>query len=567
MHPLRRASALSLLCAMGCTIGCAPQDDPAPVTAVPTRAAPLIEVTVELGLASNGAAWPDGSYFLPEITGPGVALFDHDGDGDLDLYQVRVAPPGHLDEPAPNRLFEQQPDGTFVDVTERAGVGDSGFGQGVAVGDVDNDGDLDLFVANYDADAFYLNNGDGTFRVATDEAGFEGERWSSSATFCDYDRDGYLDLYVTHYVKVDYEGSCRTSSGLPEYCGPETFNGEPDRLYHNNGDGTFSDVTRAAGIRLPHPEEAKGLGVVCLDLTGDDWADIYVANDGEANQLWVNRGDGTFVDQSLVRGVAFNRHGKAEASMGIGVGDFNRDGALDLFLTHLTQENNTLYMSGYGRLFMDRTVESGLSLHDLMHTGFGTGFFDLDHDGDLDLAVANGEVRRDPTDTGGGGFWSHYAEPNLLFKNIGLGRFDKVRGGEDPFAARVEVSRALAFGDLDGDGDLDLVFSNIDNSLRVYRNDAPPAGNRWVIVRALTGLRDAIGARVTVNSGDRVYVAAVLAGYSYQSSSDPRAHFGLGTADRIERIEVTWPDGSREQFGGFAVDREIVVTQGSGSTP
>jgi len=556
---------LSIFVLLTCwALGACQQDSsPSPTGGGPSL---LIEITAELGLQQAAQPWPDGTFFIPEITGAGVALFDYDNDGDLDLLQARVPPPGKPQEPAPNRMYRQDSAGGFVDVTAESGLGDTGYGQGIAIGDVDNDGDQDVYFANYGRDSFYRNAGAGVFTEETAAAGFAGEHWSSSATFCDYDRDGYLDLYVVHYLRVDYGGACRTNSGARDYCGPGSFDGQPDTLYRNNGDGTFTDVTDAAGIRTTRGgKRAKGLGVVCLDLTGDGWPDIYVANDGEANQFWVGNGDATFTDQSVMRGIAVNRHGKPEASMGLVVGDVNRDGYLDLLSTHLAAENNTLYLGGEV-LFRDRTVDSGMSEHDLGYTGFGCGLFDLEHDGDLDLAVANGNVALEGPPPAGG-FWKRYAQQNLLFRNDGTGRFVNSSAAGGRFTSTVEVSRGLALGDLDGDGDLDLVVSNIGNSLRVYRNDAPAPGSHWLLVRALTGSRDALGARVTVVTGERRLTAAVLPNASYQSAGDPRVHFGLGPVDAVDHVEVLWPDGRRERFAVPAIDRQIELRQGSGEQP
>ncbi len=554
--PMTRAGAWAFLGALAACTGAPPDVERS-----------FVEITAEVGLEPGSGVWPDGTYFLPEIMGPGLALLDYDGDGALDLLQLRVPPPGQLDEPAANRLWRQETGGTFKDVTAEAGLTDTGFAQGVAVADTDNDGDLDLYFANYGRDRFYQNDGDGIFSEATERAGIDDELWSTAATFCDYDRDGWLDLYVVHYLRVDYRGPCRTSSGAPDYCGPATFDGVPGRLYRNDGDGSFTDVTERAGI-VPAQggKRAKGLGVVCLDLTGDALPEIFVANDGEANHLWVNQGDGTFADQAVARGVAVNRHGRAEAGMGVAVGDVDGDRWLDLLVTHLSLENNTLYLGSAKGLFMDRTVEAGMSEDDLPYTGFGCSLFDFDHDGDLDFAVVNGKVRgvlmEEVAQTGP--FWERYAEPNLLFENDGAGHFENAAGRAGRFASTMGVSRGLATGDLDGDGDLDLAVSRVDNSLALYRNDVPPPGNHWLLVRARTGKRDAIGAIVRLTAGGRTRLAPILPGASYQSSSDPRAHFGLGTIDGIERIEVQWPDGRLERFPAPAVDREIELQQGSG---
>ena len=555
---LLRTTALNLLC-LSATIHVA-IGNPSPTTTDAIK--PLFtEITSELLLNDAPNLLPDGTYALPEIMGGGVSLIDYDNDGDLDLLQIRFPPPGQPRLPAPNRLFQQQPDGTFLDVTSTAGLDDAGYGQGAAVGDTDNDGDLDIYVTNFGPDAFYLNNGDGTFVDATVSAGFSSEHWSSSGAFFDYDRDGDLDLYIVHYLLFDSGIPCRSRTDRPVYCGPQSFDGVLDALYRNNGDGSFSDVTVEAGITLP----GNGLGVVCADLTGDGWVDIYVANDQEANYLWVNGGDGTFTDEAVIRGVAFNAYGEAEASMGVTAGDVNGDGRLDLFMTHLRDETNTLYIATEYGIFIDASETSGLAAIDRGYTGFGCGFFDYDNDGDLDLALVNGSVRRGSRLPGAnvGEFWSLYAEPNLLFQNDGSGNFTNISSIAGAFADQVEVSRGLAFGDADLDGDIDLVVGNL-GGMRVFRNDAPPPGNHWLRVRAIDGNRDAIGAEVKVMTAETTYVRLILPGYSYLSSSELHAHFGLGTLEAVKSIEVKWQDGSRGRFKEPGVDRELTVRKGSG---
>ena len=528
------------------------------------------EVTSALGFAQIEAPWPAGTYALHEVIGSGVALFDYDNDAALDILHIRFPPPGRTDAPAPNRLFRQQPDGTFVDVTEAAGIGDAGYGQGVAIGDVDNDGDTDVYVTNYGPDAFYRNNGNGTFTQA--EIGISNEAWGTSATFGDYDRDGYLDLYVANYVQFDPESVCRGKHSAPDYCNPQVFDATPDRLFRNKGDGTFTDMTQQTGIAaMP----GRGLGVACLDLTGDGWVDFYVANDGEANQLWVNQTDGTFTEEAIERGLAFNTYGHPEGSMGIAVGDVNGDRRADLFATHLSGETNTLYIASPYSVFVDITEVAGFAGRDQPFTGFGCGFFDFDNDADLDIALVNGRVKRGAILEGAnvGEFWNFYAEPNLLFQNSRTGHdentaesitFNDVSWRAPDFTQQIEVSRGMAFGDIDRDGDVDMVVSSLDNRIRIFRNDAATPQNHWLFVQAITQNRDALGAQVTLQTRSRALTAHVLPGTSYLSSSEPSIHFGLGTIDAIQAIEVRWPDGSLEKFPGTTANRHVTVYQGKG---
>jgi enediyne biosynthesis protein E4 len=523
------------------------------------------DISDALGIDNSSEPYPNGTFQTPEITPGGVAVFDYDNDGDLDIYQVRHAAPGSFDTPAPNRLYQQQPDGSFVLVPDAAGLADPGFGHGVAVGDIDNDGDLDVFVTNYGYNVLYVNDGNGRFRDATAEAGLPKEhRWSSSAAFLDYDRDGDLDLYVVRFATFDPSRICQVASGEPEYCGPHVFPGELDALYRNEGDGTFVDVTAEAGIDVP----GRGWGITCADFTGDGWVDIYIANDEEPAQLWVNNRDGTFTDQAVVRGVAFNMNGRVEAGMGLAVGDVNGDGLFDLLKTHISSETNTLYLALEPGSYSDATPAAGMAAVDLPYTGWGCAFVDFDHDGDLDLAIVNGRVTRGPVDPRArlGPFWNQFAEPNLLFANDGQGRFSDMTAQSGSFGNDVEVSRGLAIGDLDGDGDLDLVVNNLDNTLRVYRNDAPDGQSHWLSVRAMVGLRDDVGAEVTLVVGDRRMVRLVNPAFSFLSSSDMPAHFGLGSVERIDSVEVLWSDGQRERFSADGVDRTLTLHKGTGQS-
>ena len=522
------------------------------------------DVTAAKGLPAWQPGWPDGTYAEPEITPGGVALLDYDNDGRLDILQICHGPPGHFDDQIPNRLFHQQPDGTFKEVSHAGGISGRGYAMGVAVGDYNNDGYPDVFVTRLGRNSLDRNNGDGSFTDVTRQSGLATDKplWSTSAAWFDYDRDGWLDLIVLHFADFDPSRHCRGADGKEEYCGPETFRGVVPTLYHNNGDGTFTDVTAKAGINY----SGRGWGVVCADLTGDGWPDIYVANDEERQNLWVNQHDGTFKDEALERGVAFSGAGNPEAGMGVGIGDVANNGDLSLFITHIWGEKNTLYVPSARGIFTDRSATAGMASAGLTHTGWGCGFCDFDNDGNLDLAVVNARVRRGPVHQQArlGGFWNAFAEPNLLFRGDGAGHFAdaSVRGGD--FTRQAECTHGLAFGDFDNDGRVDLVTNTLDNTLRLYRNVAPTHGGQWLVVRALTGKRDALGARLTLKSGQRIWTRLILAAYSYLSSSDPRAHFGLGKVDRLDSLEVTWPDGRREQFEDPPVDRLWTIHQGTG---
>ena len=528
------------------------------------------EITTDVSLDFTHETGPTGFRELPEINGSGAALFDFDNDKDLDIYLTS----GHREFPREStakdpvhRLYRQDPGGEYVDVTAESGLGDGGYGMGVAIGDIDNDGNVDLYVANYGADRLYRNCGNGTFKDVTATAGINIIGWSSSTTFFDYDRDGFLDLYVVQYVDYDPKKRCFDHAGRLEYCGPLEFPPSHDHLLHNNGDGTFTDVSEAAGITSI---AAAGLGVVCEDLNDDGWIDVYVANDAYANHLWINQGNGTFQDDALILGAAYNLHGQPEAGMGVVAADIDNDTDFDLFITHLIEESNTLYRNlGMGRGFEDVTGESGLAGSSIVYTGFGTAALDIEHDGDLDLVVLNGRVRQgkpvenvylSPP-------WNLYAEPNLVYQNDGTGHFSVVRAPVASLCQTSEVSRGLAVGDIDCDGDIDLLISNLHGRARLYRNDTTRKGH-WLGVRAVDPRlkRQAIGARVTVFAGDRRLVRTINRGFSYLSSSDPLAHFGLGDSDKINHIEVWWPDGLRELFPGVSGDRTIVLLRGTGQS-
>ncbi len=509
----------------------------------------------------------EGDYFYPEVMGSGGAFFDYDNDSDLDVYLINGAHRTEKRAGKPelrNRLFRQESNEIFVDVTEFSGLGGSGYGMGVAIGDIDNDGDVDVYVTNYGPDKLYRNNGDGTFTDISQQTGISNPAWATSAVFFDYNRDGFLDIYVANYVTYDPAVICTDKSGRKDYCGPQAYDGEPDVLYRNNGNGTFTDVSVASGIgRIP----SKGLGVVAADFDLDHYPDLYVANDQEPNHLWMNQRNGTFQDVALALGAAVNAAGQAEAGMGIALGDADADADPDLFVTHLRNETNTLYRHSGKLGFQDDTAASGLGAFSLPYTGFGTGFFDYDHDGDLDIAVVNGRVTRGPllTHNNPPKYWDHYAEPNLLYENDGSGRFLSKHERAGPFCSDINNSRGLAFGDVDNDGDIDLLITNDGEPAKLFRNDIKGKGH-WLMVQAKDPLlkRDAIGAVITVLVEGKRLTRFVAPAYSYLCSNDPRVHFGLDKAGSVEQIMIVWPDGSNETFPGVKADQFIVLEKGKG---
>jgi hypothetical protein len=480
-------------------------------------------------------------FWLPEIMSGGAAWLDYDGDGDPDLYFVQGGSLDPADDPPPgNRMFRND-GGHFVDATAVSGTGHGGYGMGAAAGDYDGDGDIDLYVTNVGANVLYRNEGDGTFRDISAAEGVAHPGWGASAAWLDYDLDGDLDLYITNYVNWSpaQEMECHSGGAGRDYCHPRHFNAPAvDVLYRNDG-GAFTDVTRETGI---WKAVGYGLGVVSEDFDGDGWPDLYVANDGMPNHLWINGGDGTFSDFALISGTAVNLTGAAEAGMGIAVGDLENDGDADLFVTHLRGETNTLYLNEGGS-FEDITAKTGLAAASVAFTGFGTGFADFDNDGELDLYVGNGRVGRGlPTPV-------PFAEPNHLFRGLGSNRFEMADPGGGTGIEHIDNSRAVAFADYDGDGGIDMAIVNNGGRARLLRNLAG-AGHGWLKLEvAGEDGSEAIGARVRVLSGDRVQWRTVSRAGSYLASNNAVAHFGLGKETRADEVVVHWPDGSETNYG------------------
>jgi hypothetical protein len=544
---------------------------------------PIFEdVAPEAGIRFRHFNGMTGDFTIAEITGAGAGLVDIDNDGDLDAYLVQGALLGQdmskaifpwqgEDRPM-GRLLRNDlavgADGSrrlhFTDVTRTSGIVADGYGMGVAAGDYDNDGWVDLYLTNLGSNRLYRNRGDGTFVDVTAEAGVDDPRWSTCATFFDYDRDGFLDLYVANYVdfESDPRRACYAGSSARDFCGPKAYAPVPDRLFHNRGDGTFEDVTAAAGISKAY---GAGFGVVATDLDGDGWVDVYVGNDGDPNLLWINQHDGTFRNDALWAGAALDANGAAQASMGVDAGDFDGDGDDDLFMTHITRETNTLYVNDGKGLFEDETIVSGLGPVSRTKTGFGSAWFDYDNDGWLDLMVVNGAVLAIPELVRRGDAYP-LGLPNDLLHNTGRGTFEVADGRAGPSFALAEVSRGAAFGDVDDDGDTDVLVTNNNGPARLLLNRVGNL-NPWLGLRLLPeGVnRDALGARVEVlRDGARPLWRRVHGDGSFCSSGDPRVLVGLGDRPAVTGVRVIWPSGLSERFPPPPVGRYTTLREGTG---
>ncbi len=523
------------------------------------------DITEQVGLHFLHDAGPVGTYFMPQQVGSGAALFDFDNDGRLDILLLQNGGP---ESKSTNRLFHQKADGTFEDVSAGSGLDFNGHNMGVAIGDVNNDGLPDVLITQYNGVKLFLNQGGGKFLDVTNEAGLRNPSWGTSAAFFDYDRDGWLDLVIVCYVDYDPTWPCRNNNGRRDYCAPKTFRGRVSRLFHNLGAAAksgvrFEDVTVQSGLgQVPGP----GLGVLTADLDGDGWPDIFIANDGAPNRLWINQKNGTFKEEAVQRGIAVNEFGHAQAGMGIAYGDVDGDGLMDLFVSHLMEETHTLWRQGPPGLFRDVTGRSGVLKAAWRGTGFGTLFADFNNDGALDLVMVNGAVaaQAPPPDQSLGPFWSDYGQRNQLFTGDGAGRFRDISLSNPALCGKMNVARTVVAGDIDRDGGVDLLVTTIAGPAKLYRNIC--ARGHWLSVRAVDPSikRDALGSHVEVRAGKRRWVRWLHPAAGYLGSSEPRAHFGLGDATSVDSIHIRWPDGTAEVFPGGGVDRLLELRKGEG---
>ena len=543
---------------------CTPADPPAPVPpTTPLDPVRFTDATAIAGIDFQMRSGGQVKNYIVESKGGGGAFFDYDSDGWLDIYLVNGSRLGDQTEPAPaNALYRNQGNGTFADHTLTAGVGDTAWGMGCAAADFDNDGDSDLYITNYGPNTLYRNQGDGTFHEISRTAGVDLDGWSTSATFGDYDLDGDLDLYVAQYLEFSPATAPPRGGmwkGALVFTGPLGLQGTQDVLYRNEGDGQFSDATQISGISQAN--RYYGLGVIPSDYDLDGDQDLFVANDETPNVLFQNQGDGTFRDVGLIAGVAYNGDGDAEAGMGVDFGDYDNDGDTDLYVTHFFTETNTLYRNEGGR-FTDVTTSARLAAPTVDLLGWGTRFFDHDNDGLLDLFVANGHVypQVDRIETG-----STYPQSNQLFHNQGDGTFLPIDAGPD--LAREKVSRGTAFGDYDDDGDIDLLVVELNDAPTLLRNDGGNANN-WLAVKVIGAddNRDGAGTRIHLRTGDESQWREINGAASYLSHNDLRAHFGLNKQEKIDRIEITWPNGDTDAIDDLPANKLLVVRQGQGHT-
>ncbi len=550
--------------------------------ASPNNEAFFADISRETGLDFIHFNGMSGGFYFPEMTGQGCAFLDYDNDGDLDIYLVQgnmlgqgktyadaLFPP--RDSNPRDRLFRNDLNINdkgehivkFVDVTDQSGLNNTEYGMGVATGDFNNDGWVDMYITNYGPNRMLFNNRNGTFTDVTEKSGTGDALWGTSAAVFDCDRDGWLDLYVVNYVYFDIvkNKKCYARSSRRDYCGPSAFTPQKDRLYHNKGNGTFEDVTYKVMVDY---KPGPGLGVLSTDVNGDGWIDIYVANDGAPNQLWVNHEGRLLRNDALFAGAALNQDGRAEASMGIAAGDFDGDGDEDLFLTHLMGETNTLYVNDGNGLFEDKTISMGLSAASFPFTAFGTGWIDYDNDGWLDLFSVNGAVQIIERLALKGDLYP-LDQPNQLFRNEDGKRFVDVSWSAGKDVMTSEVSRGTAFGDVDNDGDTDILVANNNGPLSLLRNNKGHK-NRWIGLRLVDSehKRDLLGTRVAVKrKGLPTLWRRARTDGSYCSASDPRILFGLGDNDAVTAIEIFWPDGTKEVWQEPVIMKYTTLVKGT----
>ena len=531
----------------------------------PTAPPQFTSITKEAGIHFKHHNGGSGQLYFIEPLGGGAAFLDYNNDGLQDIYLVNGAalpplpkePSGEVASPR-NALYRNNGDGTFTDVAGTAGVANTGYGMGCAVGDYNNDGFPDLYVTNFGANVFFRNNGDGTFTDVTNGTGTGDTRWGTGCAFVDYDNDSFLDLYVTNYVKYTTESDqvCM-NKGVRVYCDPRLYEGELDILYHNNGDGTFTDITKTTGFS---EATGRGLALAWGDYDDDGDMDVYIANDADQNFLYRNNGDGTFTDVSLTAGVGFSEDGEAENGMGVDFGDYDNDGRLDLVVTNFQDQTNTLYHNEGNGLFSDVSYASQIGTMSLPYLAWGVGFCDYDNDGYQDLFIANGHLDENVQAFNPTGF---YEQPNLLFHNNRDGTFDEV-GVDSGLGMRLEkVSRGFAYADYDNDGDLDLLVTNLKGTPDLLENRG--GQNRWLILKLIgtRSNRDAIGARVKITTGNLTQIREVRSGTSYLSQNDMRLHFGLGKHRQIDQLEIRWPSGLQERPEGVKVNQILTLVEGS----
>ena len=565
MARFSKFSRRDLLKAMGTAAACAPLSARRAFAQAPPSVK-FIDIAESAGIDFRHDNAASSEKYLIETMGSGCGWIDYNQDGLLDLYlangaATRLYKPSH---PLRGALYRNNGDGTFTDVTVKAGVGAEGlFGMGVAVGDYDNDGYPDLLVLGYGRCILYHNNGNGTFTDVTARAGVENVgRWASSAAWFDYDNDGRLDLVIANYIdwSPDRNFWCGDHGpGMRSYCHPDDYNGEAPTLFHNNGDGTFTDVSKQSGVGL---KPGNGLGVVTFDYDNDGWQDIFIANDSMANFLFHNNRDGTFREVGYLAGVAVSADGLPEAGMGTDAADATGKGRMDLLVTHLDSQLARLYQNMGDGTFDDATLRSGLGYATFHMSGFGTRFMDYDNDGAPDIFMANGHVLDNIQRYSAS---VHYAEPKLMFRNLGHGAFQNVSDDLGRDFQLPRVSRGAAIGDFDNDGDLDILVNNNGERPQLLRNDGGNA-NHWleILLIGTRSNRDGVGARVKVSAGDLVLCQQRKGGMSYQSAQDPRLHFGLGKYSFVDAVEILWPSGAVTKLAKIQADRIVAVEEGKG---